>query len=118
MIMVVNVVGLALIGFIIYWFWLSKSKTQQVTESTIEVVVDDGAYLPSRIEVPLGRATTLRFIRKDPNPCTEKVILDDFNISADLVLDKKTDVIIKPEQSGEFSFHCEMQMYRGTIIVK
>lgn len=115
----VNLAGLLTIGLIVWWFWLSKPRAR--TESgtkPIEIIVDQGVYTPSRIEVPVGRPIILRFLRKDPSPCAEKVLFNDFGITADLALNESTDVVIIPKEPGEFDFTCQMQMYRGQLVAR
>lgn len=116
---IVNSVALATIMLIVWWFWLSKPRARSETGTKpIEIVVDQGVYTPSRIEVPVGRPIILRFVRKDPSPCAEKVLFDDFNIAADLPVGEATDVVVIPKEPGEFEFTCQMQMYRGQLVVK
>lgn len=115
----VNLAGLFAIGLIVWWFWLSKPKARTETGTRpIEIIVDQGVYTPSRIEVPVGRPIILRFLRKDPSPCAEKVLFDDFDIAADLPVNEPTDVVIIPKEPGEFEFTCQMRMYRGQLIVR
>ncbi|MDA8364813.1 MAG: cupredoxin domain-containing protein [Gammaproteobacteria bacterium] len=115
-----DVGGLVVIGLIVWWFWLSKPKTLHAGEGTpIDIVVADGVYTPARIEVPAGRPVTLRFLRKDPSPCAEKVVFEAFdNMTRDLPLDRPLDVTIVPDRPGEYAFTCQMKMYRGTLVVK
>jgi len=115
--LIVNSAALVTIGLIVWWFWISKPRARSETGTKpIEIVVDQGAYSPSRIEVPVGRPIILRFLRKDPNPCTEKVLFDDFNIAADLPVGETTDVVVIPQEPGEFEFTCQIQMYRGQLV--
>ena len=117
--LIINLGGLAVIALVVWWFWLSRSKARSETGAKpIEIVVDQGVYTPSRIEVPAGRPIILRFLRKDPSPCAEKVLFDDFNITTDLPVGEATDVVIIPKEAGEFEFTCQMQMYRGQLIVR
>lgn len=119
MLWIVNLAGLALIGLIVWWFWLYRPKAQRVAGSQpIEIVVADGVYTPARIEVPAGKAVTLRFLRKDPSPCAEKVIFGDLGLSRDLPLDRPQELSFTPEKPGEFEFTCEMGMYRGKLVVR
>jgi len=68
----INALDAALIGFIVWWFWLSTPKAQRaVARGVIDVLVDGGVYTPARIEVAAGQPVTLRFLRKDPSPCAE-----------------------------------------------
>lgn len=114
----VNLAALLLLGFIIGWFWLSKPRAKQVaTGEPIEIIVDDGVYTPARIKVPVGKPVTLRFIRQDASPCAEKVLFDDFGISAELPIGKPHDLTLTPKQRGEFEFTCQMRMYRGKLVV-
>jgi len=115
--MVVNLTGLSLIILIVWWFWIKKPKTLKASSNEIEIIVENGVYNPSRIEVKLGEKIKLTFLRKDPSPCTEKVIFDELGISLDLPVDKKVSVSLKPETAGEYSFSCQMKMYVGTLIV-
>jgi plastocyanin domain-containing protein len=114
----INLAGLVLIGLIVWWFWLSTPRTQRAASDVIDIVVDDGVYTPARIEVPAGRPVHLRFLRKDPSPCAEKVLFDDLGIAADLPVGKPVDLTITPKAAGEYAFTCQMQMYRGTLVVK
>ena len=114
----VNVAGLVLIGLIVWWFWLSKPKAQHAASGVIDVIVDGGVYTPARIEVAAGQPVTLRFLRKDPSPCAEKVLFDDLGVSADLPIGQPVELTITPGKAGEYAFTCQMQMYRGTLAVK
>lgn len=114
---VVNIAGLLLIGLIVWWFWLSQPATRRVSSGTIDIVVDGGVYSPARIEVAAGQPVQLRFLRKDPSPCAEKVLFDELGIAADLPVGKPVEVTVTPKAAGEYAFTCQMQMYRGTLVV-
>lgn len=118
MTLLVNLLGLVLIGLIVWWFWLSKPRAQRAHSGVVEVVVAEGAYTPARIEVPAGMPVTLRFLRKDPSPCAEKVLFDGLGLSADLPLAGERDVTFTPKTPGEYEFTCDMRMYRGSLVVK
>lgn len=115
----INLAALITIGLIVWWFWLSKPRARSETGTKpIEIIVDQGVYTPSRIEVPVGRPIILRFLRKDPSPCAEKVLFNEFNIATDLPVGEATDVVIIPKEPGEYEFTCQMQMYRGQLVVR
>jgi plastocyanin domain-containing protein len=115
---IVNLVGILLAIAIVWWFWLSKPKAQRVAgNAPIDIVVDGGVYTPARIEIAAGKPVTLRFLRKDPSPCAEKVLFDDLGIAADLPVGQPVELTITPKTSGEYAFTCQMQMYRGTLVV-
>ena len=118
MIWFVNLLGLGLIVAIIWWFWLSRPASVQRHGDSIDILVDDGVYTPSRIETPTNQPITLRFLRKDPSPCAEQVIFADFDLSVELPVDEYRELTLTPQEKGEYDFTCQMQMYRGTLIVK
>ena len=66
----------------------------------------------------LGKPVTLRFLRKDPSPCAEKVIFSDLDISSDLSIGKPQEITLTPTKPGEFEFTCQMGMNRGVLSVK
>ncbi len=116
---VINLTGLALIGLIVWWFWLYRPPAQRAAGTQpIEITVADGVYTPARIEVQPGKPVRLRFLRQDPSPCAEKVLFDSLGVSVDLPVGKSLDVIVTPPQPGEYEFTCQMRMYRGTLIAR
>jgi plastocyanin domain-containing protein len=115
----IDIAGLALIGLIVWWFWLYRPQAARAAGSQpIEVVVADGVYTPARIEVSAGKPVTLRFLRQDPSPCAEKALFDGLGVSADLPVGKPLDVTVTPPQPGEYEFTCQMRMYRGRLIAR
>lgn len=119
MTMIINILGLVLIGFIVWWFWLSKPRIQAAqAKGIIEIQVKEGVYQPAYIEAPLLQPIVLRFIRQDASPCAESVVFTSLNISKALPLRQPVDIQLKLEQPGEYEFTCQMGMYRGRIIVR
>ncbi len=115
----INLFGIVLAAFIVWWFWISKTGNEARAEGDIiNVLVDGGVYTPSVLHVPAGRSVTLRFLRKDPSPCAEKVIFSGLDLSADLPVGKPFDLSFVHEKAGEYDFTCQMAMYRGKIIVE
>ncbi len=110
--------GIGLIGAELWWFMLSKTKSQKAKINqgiqSVDIVVD-GGYTPDRIEVRAGEPVKLNFFRKDPNNCLSQVLLPDFNQALDLTINQITSVEIVPEKPGEYTFTCGMNMYRGVI---
>ena len=115
----VNLLGITVVGLIIYWFWLSTPRKITASQTApIEIHVKDGVYTPSHIETKKGETIRLRFLREDPSPCAEKVIFNSLNKSLELPLNGSAEIELHPEEAGEIDFTCEMQMYRGKLSVK
>jgi plastocyanin domain-containing protein len=113
--------GLALIGLEIWWFVLSKPKSQKaeahdgIQEVNITV---DGGYEPSRVVVNALQPVRLNFLRRDPSSCLEQVVFPDFHIARELDLNQVTTVEFTPEKPGQYTFACGMNMFRGVLEVK
>ncbi|KOP28216.1 hypothetical protein AMR41_00655 [Hapalosiphon sp. MRB220] len=118
----VTLAGLGLIGLELWWFLLSKPKSQKAVaagEGIQEVtVIVDGGYQPSRIVVEALKPVRLSFNRRDPSSCLEQVLIPDFHIAADLPLNQVTIVEFTPKQVGNHVFTCGMNMFRGAIAVQ
>ncbi|MFE8070236.1 cupredoxin domain-containing protein [Marinobacteraceae bacterium S3BR75-40.1] len=117
MIWIVNGIGLALIVFIVWWFWLWKPKSTQAAGGAVDITVNDGVYDPGYIETKAGETLTLRFLRKDPSPCAEQVIFHDLDVSETLPVDKPKSISLTPKTPGTYRFSCQMNMYQGTLKV-
>ena len=112
-----NLSGLLLIAFIVWWFFLAKPKAKKVVNDTIDIIVKDGIYSPALIEAKQGSMLHLRFIREDTTPCSEIVVFDDFDVSAELPVNTPYEITLNLKEKGEFDFTCQMQMYRGKLVV-
>ncbi len=106
--------GIGLIGFI-WWFFFGK-KDVEVTGKIIEIVVS-GGYKPSLIKINKNVTTTLLIKRTEANSCLEEIVLPDFKIKEFLPVNKTVKIEITPKETGEFKFHCGMNMYHGKIVV-
>ncbi len=117
MFFIVNLTGILLIIFIVWWFWFSYKKAIRIYSAIIAIDVKNGVYVPSRIEVPANENVTLEFLRKDTSSCSEYVVFDALNIHVQLPLNKKHQIVLGKLQPGKYAFTCQMQMYRGELIV-
>lgn len=117
----VTVGGAGVIGFILWFFFGPRAATAAQSGvggvQEVEVVVR-GGYTPDRIEVTQGRPVRLTFLRQESNPCTEQLILGDFGLSRTLPEGERVPVEFTPDKAGVFTFHCGMNMVRGTLVVK
>ena len=113
---IVIVAGSVLVAFT-YWFFLMKKGRAVTVEGSVDIIVD-GGYTPEIITVPVGKKTTLNFLRRDPSSCLEEVVLGDFSIRRELPLNQKVAIDIIPEKKGKFTYSCGMGMFHGKIIVR
>jgi plastocyanin domain-containing protein len=119
---IVTLIGLGIIGWIVWYFWLWKgeSVTAQAGAGGLQVVdvMVKGGYQPSAIVVKLGQPLRLNFTRRESSPCGEEVVLPDFGKRAHLPENRTVPIEIVIEKPGEYEFTCGMNMYRGKLIVE
>ena len=107
--------GLSAILFVA-WFFFGKKVREVAVDRQVQIMVD-GGYTPEVISVKKGQPVTLKFFRKDASSCLEEVVLPDFGVRKMLALNETTAIEITPQQAGEFTFSCGMNMYHGKIKV-
>jgi len=119
---VVDVVGLALIAFIVWFFWLVKKQGVKAGLSSSgyqeAMVLVKGGYTPDVIVVQRGKPVRLNFIRTESAACSEMVLFPDFNKSAKLPEGETVPIELLPDKAGEYEFQCQMGMLRGKLIVE
>jgi len=118
----VNVFGLGLIGFIVWFFWLVKTKGVRAVVTSggyqEQMVLVKGGYTPDVIVVERGKPVRLNFVRQESASCSEMVLLPAFNKSTNLPEGETVPVEFLPKEAGEYEFQCQMGMLRGKIIAE
>jgi plastocyanin domain-containing protein len=114
--------GLALIGFVGWFFFMAPHQVATAVSSSAGVqqvdIMVKGGYSPNVIEVEKGKPVQLNFYRDEDNSCSEELLLPDFQIRRELAPFQTTAVELLPRQTGSFEFTCGMHMLRGQIVVK
>ena len=117
----VVVAGLALIAFVLWYFFGEKQRVGASVASTgvqeVKVTVK-GGYDPDVIVVKQGQPVRLDFYRDETASCSDRVLFGDFGIARDLPAFKTTSVEFTPDKTGEFTFTCGMNMMRGKLVVE
>ena len=118
----VDVVGLGLIGFIVWFFWLVRAKGVRAAVRSggyqEQMVLVKGGYTPDVIVVERGKPVRLNFVRQESASCSEMVLLPAFNKSAKLPEGETVAIEFLPTEPGEYEFACQMAMFRGKVIVE
>ena len=114
--------GLAAIGWVIWYFFLGERRRVRAAAGAggvqeIQVLVK-GGYEPDVIVVEKGRPVRVDFYRDETASCSDTVVFGDFGIARPLPAFQTTPVEFTPEQAGEFTFTCGMNMLRGKLIVE
>jgi plastocyanin domain-containing protein len=117
----VDVIGLIMIGVLAWYFWLSRSrgvKAAVTNGAQGALVVVKAGYTPDTIVLQRGRPARIVFRREESALCSERVVLPAFERSALLPEGEEVVVEFVPRERGEFPFACQMGMLRGRIIVE
>lgn len=119
---VIDIVGLGLIAFIAWFFWMKKTAGVKAALTSggyqEQMVLVKGGYTPDVIVVERAKPVRLNFIRQESAACSEMVLLPAFNKSANLPEGETVAVEFMPSEAGEYEFACQMGMFRGKIIVE
>ncbi|MFV1950358.1 MAG: cupredoxin domain-containing protein [Nitrospinota bacterium] len=118
---IVTMAGFSLIGLIIWFFFFSKREGVRLASSdgVQEVMITvKGGYNPDVIVVKAGQPVRLNFNRQETAVCSEMVIFDDFNKSANLPPGEVVSIEFTPPHPGEYKFHCQMGMLQGKVVAE
>ncbi len=75
-------------------------------------------YQPGRIQLKTGRPVRLVFTRTLEAPaCADQVVLEGFDLTAELPLGKAVALDFTPRKSGEYAFGCPGHRMRGRLYV-
>jgi len=119
---IVLIIGLLLVAFTVWFFWLKRTKGVRAAETSggyqEAMILVRGGYTPDTIIVSRGRPVRLNFRREETASCSDKVVFEHFGKSAELPTGELVAVELMPKEAGEFSFACPMGMFRGRLIVE
>ena len=119
---VVTAIGIGLIAFIVWFFWLKKTRGWRAIQTAAgrqeAMILVKGGYTPDVVIVERGKPVRLNFRREETASCSEMVLLPAFDKRARLPTGSTVAVEFLPEQPGEYEFVCQMGMLRGKLIVE
>lgn len=112
--------GIAAIAGIIWYFFLARRSTAAAVPGSAgvqeQVIMVRGGYEPAEIRVRAGQPVRLIFDRQEANPCSEELVLPDFQIRRFLPPNRRTAVEFTPDAPGTYPFACGMGMLHGKVI--
>ncbi|WP_283680374.1 cupredoxin domain-containing protein [Lentilactobacillus sp. Marseille-Q4993] len=119
---IVLIVGLALIGFIAWWFFGKHEAEEKAAEVVNDKQVVDvevsGGYSPEVVVLKKGVPAVLNFTRKDASSCLDRVVFSDFGINEELPQNEEESITIDTSKPGEYSWACGMDMFHGKLIIQ
>ncbi len=115
------ILGAALCAFLYVFFFGKRRETAAraaagAGEQEATIVVS-GGYNPDIVVAKKDVPLTLVFDRREDNPCSDEVVLPEFEIRRALRPFARTEIRVIPRRTGEFPFTCGMSMLHGKIKV-
>jgi plastocyanin domain-containing protein len=119
---IVLLTGIFVIAFVVWFFWLKRTTGLRASETSggyqEAMILVKGGYTPDTIIVTRGKPVRLNFRREETASCSDKVIFEHFDKSAELPTGKVVSVELMPKEPGEYGFVCPMGMFRGRLVVE
>ena len=113
--------GVALIALVLWYFFGEREAVQAAATAggvqEVQIMVK-GGYAPDVVVVRAGQPVRLNFYRDETASCSEQVVFGDFGIARDLPAYRTTPIEFTPQDPGEFTWTCGMNMMRGKLIVE
>jgi heme/copper-type cytochrome/quinol oxidase subunit 2 len=97
-----------------------KTEIDVSDEATpkIKMLVTDRGYSPNVIRVKQGVPVQLEIQNPSNNSCFSEFNMPDFNIKDAKLEIGTTNLTFTPDKTGEYTFSCGMNMFKGTVIVE
>ena len=84
----------------------------------VPVSVTENGFEPNQIAVKKGDIVTLVFTRRTDQTCATELVIAERGIRKDLPLNQPVRVGLGPVASGEITFACGMDMYKGRVVAE
>jgi plastocyanin domain-containing protein len=110
----------ALIAIVLSGTAVAEAPAKKVPQR-ISISVTQSGFEPDSIKVPAHTPVTLIFTRKTDETCTKAVVVtmdDGKKLERALPLDKPVEIAVTFPKAGKLGYACNMDMYRGTIVVE
>lgn len=97
-----------------------KTEVDVTDQSTplVKMTVTPTGYTPNVIRVKKGVPVHLEIENPLENSCLSTFMMPDFNINHVNLKTGTTNLTFTPDKTGEYTFSCGMQMFKGTVIVE
>jgi len=83
-----------------------------------QVNVTEQGFQPSSVTVRANVPAKITFLRQTDQTCATEVAIPDYNIKRALPLNQPVVVEFTPKKTGEVTFMCGMNMFRGKVVVQ
>ncbi len=89
-----------------------------VDSGRVAITVTEKGFEPEFVTVAAGKPVTLVVTRTTANTCATELVMPAHGINQPLPLGEAVEITFTPDQAGELTYACAMDMYKGRVIVK
>lgn len=94
-------------------------KAEQTADSgRVAITVTEKGFEPATVTVAAGKPVTLVVTRQTTKTCATELVMAAHAINQPLPLGQAVEITFTPDQPGELTYACAMDMYRGKVVVK
>jgi heme/copper-type cytochrome/quinol oxidase subunit 2 len=99
---------------------LEKTELDLTKESNpkIEMMITPTGYSPNVIKVKKGVPVELNITNPGDNSCFSTFMMPDFGLNNVNLKAGTTKLSFTPDEAGQYTFSCGMNMFKGTVIVE
>lgn len=83
----------------------------------VSLVIANGQYQPSTLNIPAGKPVRLTVDRREANSCSKHLVFPQLGIQQELADNGTTVVNLPATKSGTFTMTCGMGMMQGVLLV-
>lgn len=94
------------------------AKSSPTGGQRVSIQVTDKGFEPAIVTVKAGAPVTLLVKRVTDQTCATELVMKAHHINQPLPLNQEVEITFTPEKSGDLSYACAMDMYRGTVHVE
>jgi len=109
---------LAMAGLMALAGCASQPGNGAVDSGRVVITVTEKGFEPEAVTVTAGKPVTLVVTRTTAQTCATELVMPAHGINQPLPLGQAVEITFTPDKTGELTYACAMDMYKGRVVVK
>jgi len=84
----------------------------------VAITVTEKGFEPEVVTVTAGKPVTLVVTRTTAETCATELVMPAHGINQPLPLGQAVEITFTPDKTGELTYACAMDMYKGKVVVR
>ena len=106
------------VGLVLLAGCAQESQQAGAGPRRIAITVTEKGFEPEVVTVEAGKPVTLVVTRTTAQTCATELVMPAHGINQPLPLGQAVEIKFTPDKTGELSYACAMDMYKGKVVVK